>query len=107
MFQYAVFRRTETIPKAAEKHNSELLNLKKKKKKKKKKKNTQSKKHVTYSAKYEALFSRKNKTLTIKMPRKPASENVVCICRLLNILANFSNLFLHTGKQYGPRSDFS
>ena len=36
--------------------------------------------------------------LTLKMPRKPASENVVCLCRLLNILANFSNLFLHTGK---------
>ena len=32
--------------------------------------------------------------LTLKMPRKPASENVVCLCRLLNILANFSNLFL-------------
>ena len=36
--------------------------------------------------------------LTSKMPRKPASENV-CLCRLLNILAHFSNLFLHTGKQ--------
>ena len=24
------------------------------------------------------------------MPRKPASENVVCICCLLNILANFA-----------------
>ena len=36
-----------------------------------------------------------------------ASENVVCLCRLLNILANFSNLFLHTGKQCGPRSDCS
>ena len=40
--------------------------------------------------------------LTFKMPRKPASENVVCLCRLLNILANSSNLFLHTGKQCGP-----
>ena len=40
--------------------------------------------------------------LTLKMPRKPASENVVCLCHLLNILANFSNLFLHTGKQCGP-----
>ena len=40
--------------------------------------------------------------LTLKAPRKPASENVICLCRLLNILANFSNLFLHTGKQYGP-----
>ena len=44
-------------------------------------------------------------TLTFKAPRKPASENVVCLCHLLNILANFSNLFLHTGKQCGPRSD--
>ena len=39
--------------------------------------------------------------LTLKMPRKSASESVVCLC-LLNILANFSNLFLHTGKQCGP-----
>ena len=45
--------------------------------------------------------------LTLKVPRKSASENVVCLCRLLNILANFSNLFLHTGKQCGPRSDCS
>ena len=36
------------------------------------------------------------------MPRKPASENFVCLCWLMNILANFSNLFLHTGKQCGP-----
>ena len=42
------------------------------------------------------------RVMTLKMPRKPASENVVCLCRLLNILANFSNLFLHTGKQCGP-----
>ena len=40
------------------------------------------------------------RVLTLKMPRKPASENVVCLCRLLNIIANFSNLFLHTGKQW-------
>ena len=40
--------------------------------------------------------------LTLKMPRKPASEKVVCLYGLLNILANFSNLFLHTGKQCGP-----
>ena len=45
--------------------------------------------------------------LTLKMPRKPASKNVVCLCRLLNILANFSNLFLHTGKKCGLRSDCS
>ena len=31
----------------------------------------------------------------LKAPRKTASENVVCLCRLLNILADFSNLFLH------------
>ena len=41
------------------------------------------------------------------MPRKPASENVGCLCRLLNILANFSNLFLHAGKQCGLWSDCS
>ena len=45
--------------------------------------------------------------LILKMPRKPASENIVCWCRLLNILANFSNLFLHTGKDCGPWSDCS
>ena len=43
-----------------------------------------------------------NGTLTLKMPRKPVSENVVCLCRLLDILTNFSNIFLHTGKQCGP-----
>ena len=47
------------------------------------------------------------KYLTFKMPRKPESENVVCLCRPLNILANFSNLFLHTSKQCGPWSDCS
>ena len=36
------------------------------------------------------------------MPRKPASETVICLCRLLNILANFTNLFLHTGKHVDP-----
>ena len=45
--------------------------------------------------------------LTLKAPRKPAPENTVCLCRLMNTLANFSNLFLHTGKQCGPRSDCS
>ena len=49
----------------------------------------------------------KSMVLTRKAPRKTASENVVCLCRLLNILATFSNLFLHTGKQCGPRSDCS
>ena len=46
-------------------------------------------------------------SLALKTPRKPASENVVCLCRLLNTLENFSNLFLHIGKQCGPRSDRS
>ena len=45
--------------------------------------------------------------LTLKAPRKTASENVVCLCRLLNILADFSNLFLHISKQCGPWSDCS
>ena len=30
--------------------------------------------------------------LTLKAPRKSTSENVVCLCRLLHLLANFSNL---------------
>ena len=41
-------------------------------------------------------------TLTLKTPGKPASENVVCLYHLLNILTNFSNLILHTGKRCGP-----
>ena len=44
--------------------------------------------------------------LTLKMPRKPASENVVFMSSAA-ILANFSTYVLHTGKQYGPRSDCS
>ena len=40
--------------------------------------------------------------LILKAPRKTASEYVVCLCRLLNIHADVSNLFLHTGKQCGP-----
>ena len=31
-------------------------------------------------------------TLTLKAPRNPASENVVCLCHLLHLLANFSNI---------------
>ena len=42
--------------------------------------------------------------LTLKMPRKPTSENVVCLYRLLKILANFSNIFWHTGKLCRPWS---
>ena len=33
--------------------------------------------------------------------KKTASENVVCLCRLLHLLENFKNIFLHTGKPYG------
>ena len=40
--------------------------------------------------------------LTLKMPRKPASENVVCLCRLLNILANFSNLICIQANSVDP-----
>ena len=40
--------------------------------------------------------------LTLKMPRKPASENVVCFCRLLNILANCSNLFCTQANSVDP-----
>ena len=38
----------------------------------------------------------------VKTPRKPAAENVVCICRLLNILANFSNLFFAYRQSVDP-----
>ena len=34
----------------------------------------------------------KTPCLTLKGPRKSASENVVCLCRLLHLLADFSNL---------------
>ena len=54
-----------------------------------------------------SIIITKYSSLTLKTPRKSASENVVCFSRLLNILANFSNLFLHTGKQCGSRSDCS
>ena len=52
------------------------------------------------------LFRRfiRRRTLTLKAPRKTAFENIVCLCRLLNFLADFSNLVLHTDKQCGPRS---
>ena len=33
--------------------------------------------------------------LTLKAPRKTASENVVCLCRLLNILALFKPIFAY------------
>ena len=41
--------------------------------------------------------------LTLKAPRKPASENVVCCI----FLQTFQTYFLHIGKQCGPRSDCS
>ena len=41
-----------------------------------------------------ACYFRISSALTLKTARKPASENVVYLRRLLNILANFSNLFL-------------
>ena len=34
--------------------------------------------------------------------REPASENVFCLCRLLNILANFSNLFCIQANSVDP-----
>ena len=36
------------------------------------------------------------------MPRKPVSQNVVCLFHVLNIFAHFSNMFLHTGKHVDP-----
>ena len=48
------------------------------------------------------MFHESKTSLTLKTPRKPASENVVCLCRLLNILANFSNLFFHIGNSVDP-----
>ena len=43
-----------------------------------------------------------NGFLTLKMPRKPVSENVVCVCDLLNILANFSILFCIQANSVDP-----
>ena len=66
--------------------------------------------------KCQILFSGKNKknniilssaenaqrVVKVKMPRKPASENVVCLCRLLNILANFSTFFCIQANSVDP-----
>ena len=59
-----------------------------------------NKKNINITFAEKSILSRAmaEDLLTLKMPRKPVSENVVCLCCLLNILANFSNLFLHTGK---------
>ena len=40
--------------------------------------------------------------LSLKMPGKLASENVPLFMSSAEILANVSNLFLHTSKQCGP-----
>ena len=45
--------------------------------------------------------------LILKAPRKPASESVVCLCRLCIFFQTFQTYFLHIGKQCGPRSDCS
>ena len=47
---------------------------------------------------YIFIFLFQQNLLTLKTPRKPASENIVCLCCLLNVLANFSDLFLHAGR---------
>ena len=61
-----------------------------------KKKKDLSLKIFSFKSSAENL-TKHEEALTLKTPWKPASENVVCLCCLLNILANFSNLFLHTG----------
>ena len=33
-----------------------------------------------------------HRLLTLRAPRKTVSENVICLCHLLHLLANFSNL---------------
>ena len=58
------------------------------------------------SWKHKILKTLVKSNIHAKYSKIPLSENV-CLCRLLNILANFSNLFLHTGKQCGPWSDCS
>ena len=78
---YFSFRHWKTKQNNNSKQNNNFN--KKKKKKQQKKKNR--------------LRSTKANILTLKTPRKPASENAVCLCLLLNILANFSNIFLPRG----------
>ena len=56
--------------------------------------------HNRYYVKWSC--TKNDKDLTLKMPRKPASENAVCFCRLLNILANFSNLFCIQANSVDP-----
>ena len=40
--------------------------------------------------------------LTLKMQRKPASENVLCLCHLLNILAVFQTYFCIQANSVDP-----
>ena len=40
--------------------------------------------------------------LTLKTPRKPASENVVCLCCLLNVLANLQTYFCIQANSVDP-----
>ena len=40
--------------------------------------------------------------LTLKMPRKPASENVLCLCCLLNILVTFQTYFCIQANSVDP-----
>ena len=41
-------------------------------------------------------------SLTLKAPRKTASENVVCLCRLLNVLASFQTYFCMQANSVEP-----
>ena len=41
-------------------------------------------------------------TLTLKMPRKHASQNVVCLCHLLNFLAKFQTYFCIQANSVDP-----
>ena len=40
--------------------------------------------------------------LTLKILRKPASENVVCLCRRLNILQTFQTYFCIQANSVDP-----
>ena len=42
-----------------------------------------------------SLLLRVDSNLTVKIPRKPASENVVCLCHLVSILGNFKPIFAY------------
>ena len=55
-------------------------------------KQTGSQKSYSFALKRRQIYQVYLVSLTLKAPRKSASENVVCLCRLLHLLANFSNL---------------